>query len=102
MNDTTTMTTPQAPTLAAIPSDELPNLARLIHKTYDGLYDIAQLSEVAAEALPNSTDDDRARAILCGLSALCGELLGRIQLADERLGGVLMQGGTLAQGRATP
>jgi hypothetical protein len=49
---------------------------------------VRSIGDAVVNLLPNSTDEDRAKAAIKGQSALCGELSDRLAMVRQSLGGV--------------
>jgi hypothetical protein len=58
---------------------------RLIERASELLAAVRDCGEAAGDLMPNTTDEDRARAVLQGQAALCDTVQALLQRAGEQL-----------------
>lgn len=96
---------------AAMASDQA-QAGPLIERAFDLLAAVRDCGDAAGDLIPNTTDEDRARAVLQGQAALCDTLSALLQRIGEHLADLAhrqqvirdaqraMRDGASAEGRA--
>lgn len=67
------------PSVGESGSGELASVGRLIERAEELLSAVRDMAEVAGDLLPNTTDEDKVRAVLHGQMALCDSIFGLLR-----------------------